>query len=94
MGIPDVQSDIGYIEADGCEVWSPIANLDARNRKLRNKLGMRESGYSLSPLYLKPVLIVGKFVCPSVCPCVRLSAGMLNVSIFFRYLREFVKGES
>ena len=50
------------------------------------QLGMRESGYSLSPLYLKPVLIVGKFV--------RLSAGILNVSIFFRYLREFVKKKS
>ena len=27
MGIPDVQPEIGYIEANGCEVWSPIANL-------------------------------------------------------------------
>ena len=27
---------------------------------------MRESGYSLSPLYLKPLLIVGKFVRVSV----------------------------
>jgi hypothetical protein len=45
---------------------------------LRNfeQLGMRESGDSLSPLYLKPLLIVGKKVCPcvrvSVCPCVRV----------------------
>ena len=35
------------------------------------QLGMRESGYSLSPLYLKPLLIVGRSVCVSVCVCVR-----------------------
>ena len=58
--------------------------------KVENILGMRESGYYLSPLYLKPVLIVGKFV--RVCVC--LSAGFSNVSIFFRYLREFLKGGS
>jgi hypothetical protein len=58
------------------------------------KLGMRESGYSLSPLYLKPVLIVGRSVCVSVCPCVRRYVECLYIYKVFRYLREFVKGES
>ena len=49
-----------------------------------NTLYMRESGYSLSPLYLKPLLIVGR----SVCPSVRLSAGMSNVDIYVNLWRE------
>ena len=52
-------------------------------------LGMRESGYSLSPLYLKPVLIVGKF--GRVCVCVCVSAGISNVSIFTKFLDIYVK---
>ena len=53
-------------------------------------LTMRESGYSLSPLYLKPVLIVGKFVRVCVCLSVCLSVGISNVSIFTKFFDIYV----
>jgi hypothetical protein len=52
------------------------------------QLGMRESGYSLSPLYLKPLLIVGKFVRLSVCLSVRLLAvSRLGQILDLHYIR-------
>jgi hypothetical protein len=53
------------------------------------ELGMRESGDSLSPLYLKPLLIVGKKVCPCVCPCVRVRVRMyLDLDKFSTYITQ------
>jgi hypothetical protein len=48
------------------------------------QLGMRESGYSLSPLYLKPVLIVGKFV--RVCVRPSVSRQYLDLDKFSTYI--------
>jgi hypothetical protein len=76
---------------------SSYSNESAKPKKNdRTELGMRESGYSLSPLYLKPVLIVGRSVCVCVCVClsVRRYLECLYIYKVFRYLREFVKGDS
>ena len=55
-----------------------------RPQKIATCFGnMRESGNSISPLYPKPVLIVGRSVCVSVCVCVRQFVILSRIHVDF-----------